>query len=213
MAEDTKAGRKKPVVQYYVDGHPQNFFGNKLSSIAYFHTAGISRKTPDRIPSKDFAALLVKLGAEDPRGRAFKVELPNGKVISAKVGKLEVEVPSGATTKRAAKPAARGKTQKQAQGVKRAAPAKAPATPKAPVVTSETRKLAQDQRRALDAWKAAGEKGARPDTKAFDAVTAARVAGNATKGAKKAATVRGVAPSNVGKGAKRPAAVAAKKTS
>ncbi len=99
----------KPVVQYYHDGAPISPYQNKLSSIAYWYTNGCPGAKVSEVngheamSSKDFQALLTKLGVKDPKGTAFEVKLPNGITISATIGKL---VPIKPRVKKADQPEA-----------------------------------------------------------------------------------------------------------
>lgn len=211
----TKPARKsKPVVQYYVNGHPVNRSGNKLSSIAWFNTAGVSRTTPERIGSKHLHAQIVKLSGNkdlDPRTEPFDVTLSNGTRIHMKVGKLvaPLPVPRGTTKQAAPRKATAAKTTAAKKGTtpakstasktaKKSAPARSRASsPKVPRVTKAQRaELALDARREdtlVKAWREGGEVGPRPETPATEKLAALPP----SKGAQNVANQQaGVKPTN-----------------
>jgi hypothetical protein len=164
MAE-TQVKKEKPVMQYVIDGRPiTNPSVNNLANIAYFYTKGVDGERA-RINVKELKALIEKLGFKgDPKAEVFSVTLPNGKVLSAEVGKLAEKV---ARVKKADQPEAVAKRRASTDRVARM-------------------KRSQEQAKALKAWKGGGEQGERPDTTDLDALTT-QLEQRPTKGARKVA--------------------------
>jgi hypothetical protein len=181
----------KVVVQYFHDGKPISAYQNKLSSIAYWYTAGIRGATVNEsghesLSSKQLVALLVRLGAEDPKTKAFDVTLPNGVRIHSKIGKLLVSAPKAKT-----KPAKRAPTKTRAS-TRKTAPAtkstakkavkstsvgsrsRGPKAPRRPTAAQRAERLEQAKNEAalVQAWEEGGKVGDRPLTPAIDAMEA-----------------------------------------
>lgn len=159
--------KEKVIIQYAINGNPiTNPSVNSLSGIAYFHTKKVDGKAKGQIGVERLTEILLSLGVTEPTTTAFSVELPNGKTLSATIGKLAERVPR---VKKSETPEAKAEKVKNK-------------------TRAENSKLAITQATELKKWKNSGEVGERPDTSALDAITTLREA-KPSKGANKAAQV------------------------
>lgn len=144
------AASKRPAkaatgVRYTRNGEPVRDSMNRLSTLAYFITAGIAGPKSPRVGAAEFRAVLSQLGVEDPEGTTWDVVLPNGQRVGA--------------TQPGDKPAPAAKAAPaKKQPAKRASVMKAPAkraTPKA--TTSATTAARKSQAAARAKVGAAGK--------------------------------------------------------
>ena len=80
----------KTQIQYYIDGRPTGTV-DRLSRVAFFFTKGCNPANPEphRFGVGELRDYLTERGVTDAEASDYEVELPNGKVLSAKVGVSE----------------------------------------------------------------------------------------------------------------------------
>jgi hypothetical protein len=87
-AETAGPKRRKATadVRYFHDGRsmPESHKA-KLSTLAYFHTAGISSPDSKRLTTAEFVDVLVGLGVAAPTEPGWMVKLPNGKTVECRL--------------------------------------------------------------------------------------------------------------------------------
>lgn len=187
---------KKVVIQYHHsrDGEklaPVSRAQNKVASLAWWYTKGMTRKTADNPEGRWGAAQLtayMKKQGIDIKKDKFDITLSNGHRITSTLGKIlaPVPVPRGTTTKGTTKKAAprkaaaakktspttAKKTVKNAPAKRNSTRPKAPRAPRAPKLTAAQRveltRLAREEGKLIKAWEDGGSVGERPATPNLD---------------------------------------------
>lgn len=188
----TKAPNPPTGVRYFHNGKPVSNAQNRLSSVAWHYTKGISptgKASPshERLSAKEFYALLSKLGIKDPKSAPWKVTLPNETVIEAKFDtSVPVKAPrasSKASKSSSTKNVDRVEAKKAEAKAAREAKAAGQPVPPTPLCDEDNAKLAADEaaRKAAHVAKLARDKS--------NVTTMPKSNGTASKSAKAPANV------------------------
>lgn len=86
-ADSTPRVKARTDIRYFHDGRSMSEgHKSKLSTVAYFYSGNIDGTKP-RLSTKEFTAVLAKLGITEPGQPGWMIELPNGITIECRLDK------------------------------------------------------------------------------------------------------------------------------